>query len=104
MERSHDEEIILITVVPQETEVEERKYRTFAAKCSITRSEFYAAYKTGLDAKWIFSLNREDYEETRAVIEDNVEVYATRVAYMGAIYEVIRTYCPEAGDLEIVVK
>lgn len=103
MERSHDEEITLVTVIQSEEDIEKRETTVFAARVSVTRSEFYAAYKTGLDAKWIFSMNREDYEMTRAVVEEE-EVYATQVKYKGAVFNVIRTYCPEDGDLEIVVK
>lgn len=103
MERSHDEEITLVTVTQDEAGIEQKEIVVFAAKVSVTRSEFYAAYRTGMDAKWIFSLNREDFEMTREVVEEE-EVYASQVKYKGAVFDVIRTYCPEDGDLEIVVK
>lgn len=106
MERSHDEEITLITVIPEETEIKEKRIGVFATRISTTRSEFYEAYRSGLDAKWIFSLNHDDYELSRDIIESGTEAFATMIEYNGATYEVIRVFWDGKGDsdVELVVK
>ncbi|WP_143318922.1 hypothetical protein [Clostridium sp. HBUAS56010] len=106
MERSHDEEISLITLIPEETEIREKKVDVFATRISTTRTEFYEAYRSGLDAKWVFSLNNDDYLLSRETIESNTEVFATIVEYNGVRYDVVRVFWDGKGDsdIELVVK
>lgn len=104
MDRSYDEEIILVTRCVKDSVVEEIKYSVMAEKLSVTRSEVYAAYQAGLIAKWVFAVNPEDYEMTRQITVDGNEVYATKVIYNNTEYLVIRTYGAKGGDLEVVVK
>lgn len=104
MERSHDEEITLITYIPDGEEVREKKIDVFAARISITRSEFYEAYRSGLDARWVFSMNYDDYLLSREIIEGQTEVFATKIIYQGAEYDVVRMYWPGDGDAEVIVR
>lgn len=106
MERSHDEEITLITVIPKENEIQEKEIPVFATRISTTRTEFYEAYRSGLDARWIFSLNNEDYLLSREIIEEKTEVFATIIEYNGARYDVVRVFWDGKGDsdIELVVR
>lgn len=79
----------------------ETKYQVFAEKKSVTRTEFYGAYQTGLNPKYIFVVNSLDYEMTRRV-EDSIETYAQKVEYNGAKFTIIRTY-DDGNDVELTV-
>lgn len=106
MERSHDEEITLITIIPEETEIREKKIDVFATRISTTRTEFYEAYRSNLDARWIFSLNYDDYLLSREIIENKTEVFTTMIEYNEVRYEVVRVFWDGKGDsdIELVVK
>lgn len=99
-----NERITLVTMIPEGTEIREELYHVFAERRSLTRSEFYASYQVGLAGRWIFDIDPDDYEMTRQVQEDQTELYATKVIYNGAVFDIVRTYQSGVGTMEITVK
>lgn len=83
-------------------EMEEIKHEVYVNRKSVKRQEFYTAYQSGLTASCVFELRVEDFEMTRTVESDTGKaLYATRILYEGAIYEIIRTYEKEDGMIEL---
>ncbi len=84
-------ELIYYTVVdgvPTEQSLE-----VFVNKKSVYGSEFYTSYQSGINTTCIFELRSEDYELTRTIEEGtNKALYATRIRYEGALYDIVRPY------------
>lgn len=98
-----NDKVALVTLLPDENNVNEKQIIVFAEKKSVVRTEFYAAYGVGLNAKWTFNINPGDYEMTRFVINGE-EFYASQLIYNGARFDIVRTYKTNADNMEVVVK
>lgn len=96
-----NEIIKLITETAQGSEIIREDREVFAEKKSVTRSEFYGAYQSGLNPKYIFVIDSLDYEMTRSVT-DTVETYAQKLEYNDAVFNVIRVY-DDGADVELTV-
>ncbi len=82
-------------------EAVETKLEIFVNKKSVARQEFYASYQIGVTPTCIFEMRIEDFELTKTIEEGtNKPLYATRILYDGAIYDIIRTY-EKSGMIEI---
>lgn len=79
----------------------------FAEKKSATRSEFYAAYSSGLSAGYVFEMDPEDFEACGVSIQEGditKKYYPVHILFQGEEFEISRTYVTAAGDIEITVK
>lgn len=76
------------------------KTEVFVSKKSVTRSEFYTAMQSGMKPSVIFELRIEDYELTKH-IENGKALFADKVEYEGAIYDIIRTYSKNESMIEL---
>lgn len=98
-----NDKIILITNVPDGENISEKEFPVFAEKKSVARTEFYAAYGVGLNARWTFNINPGDYESTRVVLNGE-EFYASQIIYNEARFDIVRTYQSNIDNMEVVVK
>lgn len=79
----------------------------FAEKKSVTRSEFYAAYSSGLSARYVFEMDSEEFEACNVDISegDTIKKYHPgHILYQGEEFEISRTYVKDAGSIEITVR
>ena len=67
---------------------------------SVKRTEFYEAMRSGITPQIIFELRQEDFELT-AHMENGKKVYASKVRYDGAEYDIIRAYKNDRSMIEL---
>lgn len=67
---------------------------------SITRAEFYAAMRDGIKVSRVFEVRREDWEESRHMVNGK-PVYATTIFVEGAAYDILRSYAADKSMVEI---
>lgn len=94
--------ITLLTKYKDGKEIKHNSVVIFAEKKSLARSEFYAAYSSGLKASYMFDILPREY--SLADVEQNGVIYhATHVVYEGHEYEIIRTYEKNINSMEMTV-
>jgi len=75
-------------------------YEVFVEKKSIKRSEFYASMQAGMKPSIAFNLRIEDFEATKHIV-DLQAVYATKITYDGATYDILRDYSVDDAMTEL---
>jgi hypothetical protein len=77
----------------------------FLNKKSVSGTEFYKAVQSGVTPSITFETRTSDFELTRHIEADTSKpLYATRVKYDGAVYDIIRTYDkPNVDDITVIV-
>lgn len=99
-----DEICTLITKVRNGNLITDNNQVIFCEKKSCTRSEFYAAYAIGLKPQCILSISPDDYEQQSYVNEEGRRIYPSQVIYNGVRYNILRTYCPYPGEMEVTIQ
>ena len=83
---------------PVETE---EKTEVYVEKMSVTRTEFYRAMKLDRKPTAVFKVRLEDFELTKHIVGKKA-VYATKLEYDEAIYDIIRDYSPDGAMTELI--
>ena len=99
--------IELVTQYKDGTTIKEHKREIFASIKSVARNEFYTAYSMGLRLKHIFVIHSWEFSiADYPVTTDQVTTTyrPTHIRYEGELFEIVRTYEVERGQLEITVK
>ena len=99
--------IELVTQYKDGTTIKENTREIFASVKSVARNEFYSAYAMGLRLKYIFVIHSWEFSiADYPVTTDQVTTtyHPTHVRYNNELYEIVRTYEVERGQLEITVK
>ena len=76
------------------------KTEVFVNKKSVTRSEFYTAMQSGMRPSVVFELRIEDYELTKHIVNGKA-LFADKVEYDEAIYDILRTYSKNESMIEL---
>lgn len=84
--------ITLVTNSVINGEIMPHSVEVWACKKSITRSEFYTSYQSGLAPQIIFQLRLSAYKLSQVADENGEKRYASSIVYEGTTYNVIRTY------------
>lgn len=79
---------------------EKKEIPVYVKEKSITRAEFYAAMRDGIKVSRIFEVRREDWEESRHMVNGK-PVYATAVFVEDAAYDILRSYATDKSMVEI---
>lgn len=98
--------IELVTQYKDGTTIKEYKKEIFASIKSVARNEFYSAYAMGLRLKHVFVIHSWEFSVANyPVTTDQVTTTyrPTHVRYNNELYEIVRTYEVERGQLEITV-
>lgn len=89
-----NEVVRLITKTADGASVKESPHDVYADKKSVNRSEFYAAYAAGLNLKYIFVVDTEDYEDA-----DEPQM----LEYHDRRYNIVRSYETDEGtELSVI--
>ncbi len=75
-------------------------YEVYLRVMSVKRSEFYAAMQAGHKPSIVFGIRTEDYEQTKHIV-DNKAIYAQKMVYDGATYNIVRTYQKSGSETEL---
>ena len=99
--------IELVTQYKEGTTIKEYKKEIFASVKSVARNEFYTAYAVGLRVKFVFVIHSWEFSvaDYPVTTEQVTTTYKpTHIRYNGGLYEIVRTYETDRGQLEITVK
>lgn len=80
--------------------IEKKEIPICVKEKSITRAEFYAAMRDGIKVSRVFEVRREDWEESRHMVNGK-PVYATSVFVEDAAYDILRSYTTDKSMVEI---
>lgn len=78
----------------------EKRSEKFARVKSVRASEFYQAYSAGMELRYIFCVDPDDWEDSFAAV-DRKRVKPWAVEYEGEIYKIIRVYKTDMGEIEL---
>lgn len=99
--------IELVTQYKDGTTIKENTREIFASVKSVARNEFYSAYAMGLRLKYIFVIHSWEFSiaDYPVTTDEVTTTYRpTHIRYEGELFEIVRTYEVERGQLEITVK
>ena len=99
--------IELVTQYKDGTTIKEYTKEIFASIKSVTRNEFYAAYGVGLRLKHVFVIHSWEFSVADYPIttgQTTPTYKPTHIRYDGDLYEIVRTYEVDRGQLEVTVK
>ena len=100
----HNDEATLVTLTASGATVTKHETDVFCGRKSVGFREFYAAIQAGLNPTYIFEMDVDEYES--ACITDSTtqaRSIPTELLYRGARYNIIRTYEPTDGTIEVTV-
>ena len=90
-----NDQATLVTVQANGATVTRTEKTLFCAKKSVAYSEFYAATQVGINPKYIFVFDLDDYENSFVTVSIGDEIQRirpTELIYRGEKYNIIRTY------------
>jgi hypothetical protein len=99
--------IELVTQYKDGTTIKENTREIFASVKSVARNEFYSAYAMGLRLKYIFVIHSWEFSiaDYPVTTDEVTTTYRpTHIRYEDELFEIVRTYEVERGQLEITVK
>lgn len=102
----HNDQATLVTVTASGATLTKKETTLFCAKKSVRYSEFYAATQVGINPKYVFEFNLEEYETAIVTTGEapNLEKHRpTELIYDGETFNIIRTYEPDVYTIEITV-
>ena len=79
----------------------EHAIEAYCQQKSVTRIEAYESMRAGVSIQVIFEIRQEDWEETRHILDGNLE-YARQVEYEGRRYDIQRTYKIGKSKIEVM--
>lgn len=83
------------------TETEKRTEK-FARVKSVRASEFYQAYSAGMEVRYIFCMDPDDWKDCFSASGLN-RIKPWAVSYEGETYKIVRTYKTDMGEIELTV-
>lgn len=102
----HNDEATLVTLVANGSQVTREEKTVFCGRKSVTYGEFYAAIQSGLNPKYIFEFDVDEFESacvTTGIAPNATKHLPTELIYEGCKYNIIRTYEPPTGMIEVTV-
>lgn len=97
----------VITEYKEKAEIKNVVKEIYAEKKSTTRSEFYAAYASGLAARYVFEMDPDDFEACDVKIEEDdrtIIYHPSHIRHCGERFEIVRAFAPNPTSIEITVK
>ena len=92
---NRNDQATLVTVTANGATVTRTEKTLFCAKKSVAYTEFYAATQVGINPKYIFVFDLDDYEASFVTVgtgEAAHKVRPTELIYRGEKFNIIRTY------------
>lgn len=83
-------------------ENEAQRTEKFARVKNVRASEFYQAYSAGIEVRYIFCVDPDDYKDAYATV-DGVTVKPWAVEFEGETYKIVRAYRTDIGEIELTV-
>lgn len=102
----HNEEATLVTLTANGSQVKRTEKTLFCGKKSVTYKEFYAAVQVSLNPQYIFEFDVDEFESAcvKTGTPPNMTKHKpTELIYEGCKYNIIRTYEPTNGTIEVTV-
>jgi SPP1 family predicted phage head-tail adaptor len=95
---------LIYTTITQDADGFDIETKTETEVCvnvkSVARTEFYSALQSGYKPTIGFEVHSFDFDLTKHMV-GNKALYADKVEYEGAIYEIIRTYVKQNEIMEL---
>ena len=98
----HNDEVTLVTKTASGATVTSTETTVFCGRKSVGYREFYAAIQAGINPTYVFEMDVEEYEQACSTLNE-VRHIPTEVLYQGVRYNIIRTYEPTDGTIEVTV-
>ena len=98
----HNDEATLVTLTASGATVTKTETSVFCGRKSVGFREFYAAIQAGLNPTYVFEMDVDEYENA-CITENEARRIPTELIYRGARYNIIRTYEPTDGTIEVTV-
>ena len=102
----HNDEATLVTLTAVESQLTRTEKTLFCGRKSVTFKEFYAAVEVGLNPQYIFEFDFDEFESacvTTGTAPNAVKNFPTELIYNGCKYNIIRTFEPKPGVIEVTV-
>lgn len=102
----HNDEATLVTLTAVDSQVTRTETTLFCGRKSVTYKEFYAAVQAALTPQYIFEFDVDEFESacvTTGTAPNAVKHKPTELIYEGCKYNIIRTYEPPTGMIEVTV-
>ena len=98
----HNDKAKLVTLVSSGSVVTRTETEVFVGKKSVGYREFYAAVEVGLNPTYVFEMDLDEYERACTIIGEKRHI-PTELIWGGAKFNIIRTYEPNDGTIEVTV-
>jgi hypothetical protein len=78
-----------------------RETEVYCREKSVTRTEFYDAHREGFTISLVLEVRQEDWELTKHTVNGK-RAYATKVAFDGGEYDIVRTYRNDKSMIQLM--
>jgi len=102
----HNDEATLVTLTAVDSQVTRTEKTLFCGRKSVRYGEFYAAVQVGLKPQYVFEFDVDEFESACVITgtaPNAVKHWPTELIYEGCKYNIIRTYEPPDGMIEVTV-
>ena len=103
----HNDEAKLVTLTASGATVTRTETPVWCTKKSVSYKEFYAAVQVGINPTYIFEMDVDEYEQAviRTDNEDQTVTVSrpTELIFDGEKFNIIRTFEPVGGTIEVAV-
>ena len=98
----HNDIAKLVTLTTSGSEISRTETEIFCGKKSVTYKEFYAAVEIGINPLYVFEMDTDEYARAVISLADKKQ-RPTELIYDGEKFNIIRTYEPGDGTIQITV-
>ena len=101
-----NEQATLVTITASGATLTRKETTLFCDKKSVRYGEFYAATQVGINPKYTFEFNQEEYETAIVTTGEGASEEKhrpTELIYKGERFNIIRTYEPSVYSIEVTV-
>lgn len=85
-------------------DIKEAITEVYVTVADIYGNEFYLSYQSGIAVQCAFEVNSFDFEETKHIeVDTGKPLYATRLSYDGATYDIVRHQAIKNTDKTLII-
>ena len=99
----HNDEATLVTLTASGATVTRTETPVWCTKKSVSYKEFYAAVEVGINPMYLFEIDIDEYNRATITETGGKKKRPTELIYDGEKFNIIRTFEPVGGTIEVTV-
>ena len=101
-----NDQATLVTITRNKATLSRHEVTLWCGKKSVRYGEFYAATQVGINPRYVFEFDLDEYESTYISVTEGTKTFKqvpTELVFNGDTFNIIRTYEPDNYTIEVTV-